>query len=245
MSSSSVFGISAVEVVGALLKLHPDISELTVFEPAPVPLAQERLSLDDRSRHIIETALDIRTRFGFPFWDAALISTYGQPEASVPIIEKALFHNRSVRRTLRIQSGQWSSGFLDSIMKDTPPGHALVLRSKVKLDCGTFGHIPFVDFHCPATAENQDLSARASGFLDPKGGYLLESGQSYHFYGKSLLPEKGLYPFLGRALLLSPVVDRAWVAHQLIEGTCGLRISPKMPGGQMPYVVAEPCGIEH
>jgi len=111
--------------------------------------------------------------------------------------------------------------------------------SAVALSSGPSMHIPLIDFHCPFGRENEELSACASKLLDPKGGYLLSSGQSYHFYGKSLLNEDELPAFLGRALLLSPIVDRSWVAHQLIEGACGLRISARLPNGDVPRLVRE------
>jgi hypothetical protein len=42
---------------------------------------------------------------------------------------------------------------------------------------------------------------------------------------------------LARALLLAPIIDRAWVAHQLIERACGLRISPGKTYAQPPIVI--------
>ncbi len=69
------------------------------------------------------------------------------------------------------------------------------------------------------------------------GGFLLQSGESYHFYGKGLLDDRALVRFLGQALLLAPVIDRAWIAHQLIEGASALRISKKPSGSGEPVVV--------
>lgn len=243
MFNSSAGGASAVETVSTILRLHPEIAELTVFEPASVPLAQERLALDSESQKIIKAGLEIRERVGLPFWDAVLASTLGKGKTGRPILEKALFHNSSIGRRLKIRSRDWTAPYLDSVIQDVIPGQVLVLSSLVQLNGGELGHIPLIDFHCPVSKENREISAHASSLLDPLGGYLLESGQSYHFYGRSVIPSRDFYRFLGRALLLSPVVDRAWVAHQLIEGACGLRISAKIAGGQPPLVVAEVSGL--
>jgi hypothetical protein len=63
-------------------------------------------------------------------------------------------------------------------------------------------------------------------------GFLVETDKSYHFYGTKLLEEKELVEFLGRALLFAPIVDRAWISHQLIELCCALRISSRQPDGK-------------
>lgn len=45
--------------------------------------------------------------------------------------------------------------------------------------------------------------------------------------------------FLGRALLFTPVVDGRWVAHQMIEGQCALRVSPGNAQQIVPVVVPQ------
>jgi hypothetical protein len=57
--------------------------------------------------------------------------------------------------------------------------------------------------------------------------------------GWDLLPDESLVRFLGKVLLFAPIVDRAWVAHQLIEGACALRISSRAGYGGPPRLVAE------
>jgi hypothetical protein len=56
-------------------------------------------------------------------------------------------------------------------------------------------------------------------------GLLFESGRSFHFYGADPVTLPDLVSILGRAQLLSPIVDSRWVSHQLIDGRCALRIS--------------------
>jgi hypothetical protein len=43
--------------------------------------------------------------------------------------------------------------------------------------------------------------------------------------------------FLGRALLFAPIVDRAYLAHQLLERRCALRISAVGDEKPVPRVV--------
>jgi hypothetical protein len=93
-----------------------------------------------------------------------------------------------------------------------------------------------LDFHCPSSAPNLELVAEALRLLDIGAGFILESGKSYHFYGRRLITDSERISFLSRALLLAPIVDRSWIAHQLLEGACGLRISRRQPSGLPPTV---------
>jgi hypothetical protein len=68
-------------------------------------------------------------------------------------------------------------------------------------------------------------------------GYIAHSGKSYHFYGSDLMEGDHLMRMLAKALLFAPIVDRAWVAHQLVEKACGLRISPGKTYTQSPVVI--------
>jgi len=239
MSNFNLMGGTAIDVLGTLLELHPEIMELALFEPPSAPLAQERLADDEGSRDIIEAGLAIRRDLGLPFWDAALLSCFGSGLVAFPVLEKALFHNSPPQRRLGVSRSDWSAHHLARVVQEVGVGRILVVSSRVRLGDGNYGHIPMLDFHCPISEANQEIAARVAHLLHPFGGYLLDSGQSYHFYGNSLIPESGFSSFLGNALLLSPIIDRAWVAHQLIEGACGLRISQKPESGAIPRVVRE------
>jgi hypothetical protein len=90
---------------------------------------------------------------------------------------------------------------------------------------------------------SQAAAARAlqlvKGVVETIGltGYILESGRSYHFYGEQLLDDSQWLRFLAESLLFGPVVDRRWVAHQLIESASALRISAGPNGAPIPRVV--------
>ena len=238
MPDPKLHGSRAVEVIGELLRIHPEVRSLSLFEPEAVPLAQARIAGDDASNQIVSRGLGIREAYDAPFWDAVLLSCFGQGRAAVPVLKEAQFHNSGPKRELWVEAVSWQAPQWTKLLGEVTPGRMLVFSSRVLLHGGESRHFPMLDFHCPATPENEELAALAAGLLDIGGGFLLESGDSYHFYGSTLLDELGLISFLGRALLLAPIVDRAWIAHQLIERACGLRISPKPGGrGREPLVV--------
>jgi hypothetical protein len=165
-----------------------------------------------------------------------LLACYGKGEAAGTVLEQALFHNGPPLRVFTLTRQEWP-GDLRSLLNKIANG-MLVLSSSVRLFGPSQAHIPMIDFRCPATTKNRELAIRACRLLDRAGGYLLESGHSYHFYGKSLLTPNELLALLGRMLLLSPIIDRAWIAHQLIEGACGLRISSAVNVAE-PFLSAE------
>ena len=237
MADTMLHGLRAAELIGELLRLHPDIQTLNLFEPLPVPLAQARLGGDDTSNQILTQGLELRAAWGTPFWDAVLMSCFGRGRAALPVLMQAQFHNSGPRRDIQVESDRWKAPHWTQLMNEVASGRMLVFSSRVVLRNGEIRHIPMLDFHCPASSKNEELAVLAAGLLDTGGGFLLESGDSYHFYGRVLFDEATLVSFLGRALLMAPIIDRAWIAHQLIERVCGLRISKKSSDGDEPAVV--------
>jgi hypothetical protein len=99
-------------------------------------------------------------------------------------------------------------------------------------------HIPMLDFHCDVSAAN-DRRVRFITIALGLHGYIVHSGRSYHVYGSKLIATEELVTLLSSALLFSPIIDRAWIAHQIIERACGLRISPGKTYPHPPLVVDE------
>ena len=94
-----------------------------------------------------------------------------------------------------------------------------------------------LDFHLPSGSENQATAVASLNAVRAGRGLLVESGKSYHFLGIDTVSSEELWAFLARALLLGPLVDRAWIAHQLLEGRCALRVSSRVGQANMPKVV--------
>lgn len=92
---------------------------------------------------------------------------------------------------------------------------------------GSVCHIPMIDFHIPASETNLRVVCDVCEALGLNNGYLLESGVSYHFVGANPVSEEELMRILIDALLFCPIVDGAWICHQLKERSCSLRIDKK------------------
>jgi hypothetical protein len=230
----------AVEVLSTILRDCSNITGLDLLKiegrPDPTPL-QTRLGDKTSVEPLLESGKRIRQGYGFSFFDAVLISCFGAGVTAYPILENVCFHNTLPAKRF-VPRDQWPSRCLDEIAK-LPAEGVLVVSSRVRLMNGEYHHIPMLDFHCPASMENQIVASRVASLIDGSGGYLLRSGRSYHYYGKALIAETKLPEFLGRSLLFGPILDRRWVAHQLMQGECGLRISAKIRGVDVPQLVEE------
>ena len=178
---------------------------------------------------IVEAAKQQKASTGQPFWDALFDQL---PMAPASLIEEVLslaqFHlameGAATTDNYRLSSSAVQEA-IEAKESELGVGEILAVSSRLWLDSGEERHIPMLDFRVAISAEHEKLIRQQLHVLGAKG-WIFESGRSYHFIGRDLLAgESGLREFLGRSLLFAPVVDGRWVAHQLIEGACALRIS--------------------
>ena len=94
------------------------------------------------------------------------------------------------------------------------------------LKTGDIAHLLLLDFHITVSEENGRLCNAILAELNLSGN-LFDSGKSYHFISDTLFKEEEFLNVLYNCLLFAPIIDRAWIAHQLIEKSCCLRISKK------------------
>ena len=120
---------------------------------------------------------------------------------------------------------------------------ALAIRSRCQRVDGRWQQIPMMDFACDVRPRHLDLLKEVFANEEWRRKYcpgvILQSGNSYHFYGFKLLTQVQWVEFLGRCLLLSPYCDSRFIAHCLVAGACQLRISVDSTRHEPPHVVAE------
>jgi len=183
-------------------------------------------------------ALELKRHYGMSFWDAYFVAARQQTVHLDELFRAALMHDTSGSR-LRAVDPQILPA-LRQLEDDVTPGKMLAISSLVELRNGEIRHIPMLDLHYAASSTNLRMTISAVNALRPRSrGFLLQSGKSYHYYGFELLSSEELVAFLASAILLGPIIDRRWVAHQLIEGACALRIGSGHGYENLPFVVAE------
>lgn len=125
---------------------------------------------------------------------------------------------------------------------DSDDDEVLAICSRFTRADGSVGHLPMLDFRAEActepatTARTLELIAKALIAACAPDGVVLDSGNSYHYYGFDLVTEVKWRKFMLNCLLLEPIVDVRYIAHRLLSGGAALRItsSSEKP---MPHVV--------
>jgi hypothetical protein len=161
------------------------------------------------------------------------------PDA-IRLLDAALMHVSFRGHEISMAWAEAISGGLERACAEFPTtlGASLALLSEVVCRDGSLRHLPMVDFHAFKSARNQRIVEAVSERLFPQGAILLDSGESYHAYGNRLMSKCEFREFLGKAMLCVPIVDRAYLAHQLIEGRCALRLTSGGGKSHVPTVVA-------
>lgn len=192
-------------------------------------LLQEIVELDDKDKIIIKNALKIRKQYRLPFWDSVMLSYFGNENYSKKILHQVLHHNKRTDYK-EINRIDFLSNNFHIATKER-----LAINSMVLLPNNQIQHILMLDFHIPVSDCNFQIVKNVLSELNIDSGYILNSGESYHFIGDSCVNEGQLIDFLVNALAFAPIIDRAWIRHQLLERSCSLRIDQKH--GQYPQVI--------
>jgi hypothetical protein len=152
---------------------------------------------------------------------------------------KGLQQDQQSRALIKLPRTDVCESKLYEIGRDLESGKLIGVCSKVQLEDGQLVHIPMMDFLCRPSPENLDLLARLITNLRQGPGYLLHSGNSYHYYGLRLLRSGEWQAFLGKCLLMSGFADDRYIGHQLVDGYCVFRLSSGKLKNHTPTVVAE------
>lgn len=172
------------------------------------------------------------------------VPTYKDLEAQNSLAEneelsRRLRHGGKVTHEYSFGRNDVLSGKLTQFLAELPDEAILAICSDVSIAAEQKVHIPLVDFLCPKQPDNLAYLISAMRHLDSSGGYILESEHSYHFYGASLLGHRDWHEFVGRCLLLEPLVDVRYFGHCLLDDFAALRISEHQPSQRgAPRVVA-------
>lgn len=190
---------------------------------------QKRTQSPDTAEAVAAAKAD-KARTERPFWDALFRQLPGRsPDVQADVVMQAKYHHTMAKvatsSRISLQDQAHIAAALTAETRNLRAGQILALSSRLVSDGGDEWHIPMLDYRVPVSPDNEVLILAQLHALG-EAGWLLHSGRSYHFIGQGLLagPE-GLMRFLGRALLFAPIVDGRWIAHQLVEGACSLRLT--------------------
>ena len=213
--------MNTLGVLGKILELNAGIEKLNFVELKGSGIIQDSMETNAGEKMQIELAMDIRSRYHFTFWDC-LCSTFINNEGYSKRLLDCVYHHNHNDEVISIPREQYSQ--IDQLL-DREKKYAILSRV-LFMDKKVY-HLPMIDFHCDSTEKNVQLAEDLIEILEIGAGYLLDSGESFHFIGTQLINEMEFGPYLGKLIMYSPIIDKSWIAHQLIEGSCALRVTQK------------------
>ena len=216
-------GVTIGDYLHALVECNACITAVSLVTYTEPPTIELRAGLSGKDFARRDHALALRQRDGLPFWDAAMLSCFDHPETPDGLLSAALFHQFMESNRKVVLRSDFLAGNAPVAVSDR--SSALAFGSAIEINNQGGFHLPLLDFHCRESTENDRLVHSTCNLLFPCTTVVCRSGESYHAYGLRAIPSEQLVRFLARALLFAPIVDRAYVAHQLIERQCMLRIS--------------------
>ena len=223
--------MTTIEIINIIGKRNEDIEAFQFHYFPSQKLIQEQLTgWNTEEQSHFDMAIKIRNELHLPFWDSIMVKAFDNPNYSTTILEAALHHNHSQSKFLvKTEDIPYSSLLHNNSNERIAVCSSIIMKDKQNR------HIPMLDFHIPASDINLDIVENVCKILGFSSGYILNSGESYHFISSAIMSWNELYIVLCKALRFCPIIDRAWISHQLEEQSCSLRINKK--NGIMPIVV--------
>ena len=154
---------------------------------------------------------------------------YSHDEDKLSGLEVELFHRKNIKEIYLKNNDELT----DHVKRLETDG--FFLNSRVRLYDEAEAHIILIDFSISVSLEHIKVVKDSLLHLGITHGYILDSGSSYHYIGSDIVSDSDYKRILCYAYLLSPITDGRWIAHQLIEGSCNLRVGEKK--GHIPTIV--------
>ncbi|MBY8023456.1 hypothetical protein KW469_00110 [Vibrio fluvialis] len=212
-----------------LLKNNPNINVFRLFTFSFSNKVQDRIvDLSLCEKNIIEKSITYKNNNSTSFWEAFFTTSVKEKKLEQRIVKQAIHHNKN-NEYIHVLSQDLLS-FIQNNNYDN-----LAINSKVELECGSSKHIPMLDFKISTAPSNLKLVESVLSALGCEGA-ILDSGKSYHFVGSNLISQSELIELLAKFILFHPIADKAWAAHQIIEGSASLRVSNKY--GKKPEIIS-------
>jgi len=221
MNPLNLMGRRSIDLLPYLAESLPSVARFVLVKYQEPLALQDRQPLADNC--LLDRALAERTSTKRPFWDCVLANLDTNSLQEGLLIQEALFHNDTSIQEVSYDAGEVDNREMRKLTSGKYDG-VVALASKVQNRDSSVQHVPMLDFHCESSNENIKLVYSVMDKLTEAEYFVASSGKSYHVFVVELLSDEGWREFLYRSLLLSPIIDTRYVAHQLLAGRCALRL---------------------
>lgn len=238
---------TATDFLRALCEKTPTISELNFRTYLLAPGVDKRVSekgiIDDA---VLAKAEQFKRDFGGSLWDAVLrILMHKGNYLPESLLSRALVHKHDPReRSFNLTNEEFITQGTAAIITNLRDDEGLAISSRVRIRSGYSAHLPMLDFASEPTQANRKAVEYMLRAID-QPGVILNSGNSYHFIGISLLGSDEWLRFMGRSLLLAPLIDARYTGHRLYDGECYLRVFAKNKPTSEPSIESVVCAASN
>lgn len=235
LAENLTIGDAAHRAYACIILANANVRAFELCRYVGPPPFQERVRLGDFEQAILAASLEKRRSHQMPFWQAVFASVLEKGQCSPALVDAAVFHNgpgESEVMPVEVLDGVGFDGLIDGV--DTN----ISLSSRLHMFSGEDLHLGFMDFRCAASPSNLEIVKTICGELYERRYVLCESGNSYHACGLRLMSNSERLELLGKSLLLSPVTDVAYSAHQIRQGHSTIRISRGGSTNSIPRVIS-------
>ncbi len=221
-------GETGLEVLDGILRESAPTAALELRRVPPAPNLQERLG-SEATADEFDRARALSHEDGIPFWHSVFRLGAGTPGGVRQQVLNAALYGQATEHYATVTAGSDFVARAEQLIVESPDGNYVVATSRVKHDRGE-RHFLMLDFSVKERWIGATQSAVGAIRALGTPGTILSSGRSFHFIGDNLATWEDYSRFLYRALLLVPLVDERWIAHQLLARTATLRVSPNSQG---------------
>ncbi len=222
--------MNTLDVIVNILRQNSNIESFTFAKYPMQTLIQEEMSFGKADLEVIDSALEVRKKYRMPFWDSIMLTLFDKKGVSEELLQRALEHNPNKEKIYTSDVNE-----ILFVLENNPQFN-LSLNSEVHFRDASILHLFLLDFHVYTSENNLQIVSDVLRVMDLEG-YILSSGESYHFISKEFFSVDSILDLLAKSLLFAPIVDRAWVAHQILERSCSVRVGRKH--GIIPTVIKE------
>jgi hypothetical protein len=232
----------AYEILFEIQRRHPQITRFTLSTYQPHEPLEDRLR--DRAApkllEIFEKARELRSHWsaigGLPYWSSIFATRAGLPEFDFFVGES--LKSASDQQFFSLNAADLTPDKINELLDRRRAGDHVGAGSACTLREGSIHHIPMIDFRIAPEPSAIERLRRMLHAIGQNDGCLVFSGNSFHFWGLTLLAPMQWQQFLGRLLLFAPLIDTRHVARALLRGQCVLRVSSSGDKPVQPEIVA-------
>lgn len=210
--------MNSIDFLKEVVTSHSDISTVRTFRFIFNNKIQDRITnFSAPEIAFIHSVQDRKKIQGGSFWENCFRETESSGEYHDAILNGALFHNPNTNFNYYSR---------DVFITSNEQYENTAFNSEVTLKNGLKRHIVMLDFKINKSMRAQTLCTNYIKALGLSGA-IFDSGKSYHFISRTLSTKSELIEILAKFILLHPISDKSWAAHQIIEDSASLRISEK------------------